>query len=84
MRLGADAVGYTLHVGSPAHKRDFEQSRRVREDAHRSGMPLIVWSCPRGGAAGLILGRNIRPREHGESLHVTAQLKDILARYPSG
>ena len=77
-------VGYTLHVGSPAQERDFEQYRQVREDAQRSGMPLIVWSCPRGGAAGLIFGRNIWPREHGESRHFTAQLKDILARYPSG
>ena len=50
VRLGADAVGYTLYVGSPAQERDFEQYRQVREDAQQLGMPLIVWSYPRGEA----------------------------------
>ena len=50
VRLGADAVGYTLYVGSPAQEHDFGQYLRVREDARRLGMPLIVWSYPRGTA----------------------------------
>jgi fructose-bisphosphate aldolase, class I len=50
VRLGADAVGYTLYVGSPAAERDFAQYRQVREDALRLGMPLIVWAYPRGTA----------------------------------
>jgi class I fructose-bisphosphate aldolase len=50
VRLGADAVGYTLYVGSPAQEQDFEQYRRVRRDAERWGMPLIVWAYPRGSA----------------------------------
>ena len=50
VRLGADAVGYTLYVGSPAQEHDFAQYLRVREDARRLGMPLIVWSYPRGSA----------------------------------
>ena len=96
-QLGADAAGYTLNVGSPAQEREFGQYRQVREDAQRSGMPRIEWSCPHGvakanfphrdkqsGAAGLISSRNIWPREHGEPPHFTPQLKDILARYPSG
>jgi class I fructose-bisphosphate aldolase len=50
VRLGADAVGYTLYVGTPGQERDFAQYLRVREDAERLGMPLIVWSYPRGAA----------------------------------
>lgn len=50
VRLGADAVGYTLYVGSPAQEHDFGQYLRVRRDAERLGMPLIVWSYPRGSA----------------------------------
>jgi class I fructose-bisphosphate aldolase len=50
VRLGADAVGYTLYVGSPAEQADFRQYRQVREDAQRFGMPLIVWAYPRGSA----------------------------------
>jgi class I fructose-bisphosphate aldolase len=50
VRLGADAVGYTLYVGTPAAEADFAQYRRVREEAQRLGMPLIVWAYPRGSA----------------------------------
>lgn len=50
VRLGADAVGYTLYVGSPAQEQDFAQLREIRTDAKKYGMPLIVWSYPRGEA----------------------------------
>ncbi|HEY7007646.1 MAG TPA: hypothetical protein VH395_01820 [Jatrophihabitantaceae bacterium] len=50
VRLGADAVGYTLYVGSPAQGADFDQYRQVRDEARRLGMPLIVWAYPRGAA----------------------------------
>ena len=50
VRLGADAVGYTLYVGSPRQERDLEQLKQVRQDADRYGMPLVVWSYPRGSA----------------------------------
>ncbi len=50
VRLGADAVGYTMYVGSPAQAADFEQFKRIRSDAEALGMPLIVWAYPRGAA----------------------------------
>jgi class I fructose-bisphosphate aldolase len=48
VRLGADAVGYTVYVGSAAQDRDFIQLAQVRADADRFGMPLILWAYPRG------------------------------------
>jgi class I fructose-bisphosphate aldolase len=57
-RLGADAVGYTLYVGTPAQAADFAQYRQVRSDAVRLGMPLIVWSYPRGSAVEAKGGRD--------------------------
>lgn len=50
VRLGADAVGYTLYVGSPAQDVDFAQCNEVRRDCERHGMPLIIWAYPRGSA----------------------------------
>ncbi len=50
VRLGADAVGYTLYVGSARQDEDFAQFRQVRTDAERLGMPVIVWAYPRGAA----------------------------------
>ena len=48
IRLGADAVGYTLFVGSPRQDMDIDQLREIREEAHASGLPLIIWAYPRG------------------------------------
>lgn len=50
VRLGADAVGYTLYVGSPAQDMDIQQFNEVRRDCERFGMPLIMWAYPRGEA----------------------------------
>ncbi|MGD8625114.1 MAG: fructose-bisphosphate aldolase [Anaerolineae bacterium] len=58
VRLGADAVGYTLYVGSPSQDRDFIQLGMVRAECERYGMPLIVWSYPRGSAIAGKGGRN--------------------------
>lgn len=50
VRLAADAVGYTLYVGSPRQDEDFAQLTAVRAECDRTGMPLVVWSYPRGEA----------------------------------
>ena len=50
VRLGADAVGYTLFVGSPSQDVDIAQCNEVRRECERYGMPLIIWSYPRGSA----------------------------------
>jgi fructose-bisphosphate aldolase, class I len=50
VRLGADAVGYTLYVGSPRQDDDLRQLKAVRQDCDRFGMPLVVWAYPRGAA----------------------------------
>ena len=66
VRLGADAIGYTLYVGSPRQDEDLAQLRQVRQDCDRFGMPLVVWSYPRGeavdgkGGAELLLRDRLR------------------------
>lgn len=50
VRLGADAVGYTMYVGSPRQDEDLLQLRTVRQDCDRFGMPLVIWAYPRGEA----------------------------------
>lgn len=56
--LGADAVGYTLYVGSPMQAEDIAQLAKVRTDCDRLGMPLIVWAYPRGEAIEMRGGRD--------------------------
>jgi class I fructose-bisphosphate aldolase len=48
VRLGADAVGYTLYAGSPKQEEDLIQLKSVRQDCDRFGMPLVIWAYPRG------------------------------------
>jgi len=48
VRLGADAVGYTSYIGSPRQDDDFIQFGKVRREAERAGMPVIMWAYPRG------------------------------------
>jgi class I fructose-bisphosphate aldolase len=50
VRLGADAVGYTLYVGSPRQAEELRQCGEVRRDCERLGMPFVMWSYPRGAA----------------------------------
>jgi class I fructose-bisphosphate aldolase len=48
VRLGADAVGYTVYVGSPRQDVEIRAFGRVRQECERLGMPLVVWAYPRG------------------------------------
>ncbi len=48
LELSAIAIGYTLYVGSPRQDEDIEQFAVIRGEAHRAGLPVIVWSYPRG------------------------------------
>jgi len=50
VRLGADAVGYTMYLGSPRQGDDLLQLQKVRKDCDRFGMPLVIWAYPRGEA----------------------------------
>lgn len=58
VRLGADAAGYTLYVGSPRQRDELRQLGQVRADCERYGMPLVLWSYPRGAAIDARGGKN--------------------------
>ena len=58
VRIGADAIGYTLYVGSPRQYEDMNQFRIVKKDADRFGIPIIMWAYPRGEAVAKKGGRD--------------------------
>lgn len=70
VRLGADAVGYTLYVGSPRQREEMLQFRRVREDCERFGMPIVLW-----------FGRNVWQRPYAEALLLTRRIHGVLEQY---
>jgi class I fructose-bisphosphate aldolase len=46
--LGADAIGYTLYVGSPREADMFRDFGKIAEEADDYGLPCVVWAYPRG------------------------------------
>jgi len=58
VRLGADAIGYTIYVGTPRQYEDLSQFQKIRAEADKYGMPIIVWAYPRGSAVDKKGGKN--------------------------
>jgi class I fructose-bisphosphate aldolase len=48
VRLRCAAVGFTVYPGSAARNHMYENLRRLAVDASDAGLPLVVWSYPRG------------------------------------
>jgi class I fructose-bisphosphate aldolase len=48
VRLECAAVGFTIYPGSAARNHMYENLRRLAVDAADAGLPLVVWSYPRG------------------------------------
>ncbi len=48
VEMGADAVGLTIYIGSPVEWRAYEIMGKIEQECREYGMPLVVWSYPRG------------------------------------
>ena len=48
LKLGAEAVGYTIYLGSAREPIIFEEFANVVEEAHDNGIPVVAWVYPRG------------------------------------
>ncbi len=48
LRLGCAAVGLTIYPGSTQEKSMYQEAREIGEEAKAHGLPMIIWSYPRG------------------------------------
>jgi class I fructose-bisphosphate aldolase len=48
LRLGAKAIGVTFYLGSTKTSEDMERIGKLIEKSHRYGLPVVLWSYPRG------------------------------------
>lgn len=48
VKLGAEAVGYTIYPGSEFENKMFKDFGKLVETAHTYGIPVIAWVYPRG------------------------------------
>ena len=48
LRIGACAVGFTIYPGSSERNTMYEELRELTAEAKAAGLPVVVWSYPRG------------------------------------
>ncbi|MFA5259374.1 MAG: hypothetical protein WC402_04855 [Candidatus Pacearchaeota archaeon] len=48
IKLGAVAVGYTIYFGSEHESEMLSEFENIQREAHKKGLPVIVWAYPRG------------------------------------
>lgn len=48
LRLGCAAIGFTIYPGSEQRKQMYEEIAEVTRQAKSVGLPVIIWSYPRG------------------------------------
>jgi len=46
--IGCAAVGLTIYPGSSQEKSMYQEAREIGEEAKAHGLPLVIWSYPRG------------------------------------
>jgi class I fructose-bisphosphate aldolase len=50
LRLGCAAIGFTIYPGSNLRDEMYMELREIAEQAKAAGLPVVVWSYPRGTA----------------------------------
>ncbi len=48
LRLGCEAIGFTIYPGSKYRNTMYEQIRALTEEAKSKGLVVVIWSYPRG------------------------------------
>lgn len=48
LQVGATAIGFTIYPGSSFKKEMYEEIAELSEEAKSYGMPVVIWSYPRG------------------------------------
>ena len=50
LHFGALAVGYTIYIGSEHEAEMLEEFEKIEKEAHKHGLPVVVWIYPRGAS----------------------------------
>ena len=79
--LGAAAVGYTVYIGSGHEEEMLVEASRIQREAHRCGLPLILWVYPRGSGVKDIKKSELMAYATRVALSIGA---DVVKVHPSG
>ena len=50
LSLGCSAIGFTIYPGSEDSLSMYKSAAKLGREARKAGLPLVVWSYPRGGS----------------------------------
>jgi len=79
--LGAVAVGYTIYIGSFHEEEMLAEASRIQREAHKKGLPLIVWIYPRGAGVKDIKKSDLMAYATRVALTIGA---DVVKIHPEG
>ncbi len=79
--LSAVAVGYTIYIGSVHEEEMLVEASRIQSEAHKKGLPLIVWIYPRGAGVKDIKKSDLMAYATRVALTIGA---DIVKIHPDG
>jgi len=66
IQLGANAVGYTIYLGSEYESKMFEEFAKIEKEAHSKSLPVVLWVYPRG--------KNVKNDVSGEMVAYAARI----------
>lgn len=79
--LGAVAVGYTIYIGSFHEEEMLVEASRIQSEAHKKGLPLILWIYPRGAGVKDIKKSDLMAYATRVALTIGA---DVVKIHPDG
>ena len=71
LRLGCNAIGFTIYPASGARTEMYEELREMAAEAKSVGLAVVVWSYPRGGEL---------PKDAETAVDVSAYAAQIAAQ----
>ena len=71
LRLGCNAIGFTIYPASGARTEMYEELRELAAEAKSVGLAVVVWSYPRGGEL---------PKDAETAVDVSAYAAQIAAQ----
>jgi len=83
LKVGASAVGLTFYLGSEETGADVERIAKVREEVHNCGVPLILWSYPRGPAPDATKGDSLLWCHYAVSAAESIGADIVKTKFPS-
>ena len=84
VEVGASAVGLSFYLGSQQTGEDIERIGWIRAEAHEAGLPLVLWSYPRGPVPSATKADSLLWCHYAVSAAESLGADIVKTKFPSG